>query len=578
MVVNTQVRHVLTLLLATLFWLPMAGTASTDEFSATVDRSRVAANESFTLKLTWQGQAMSAPDFSPLEKDFDILSRQQQSQLSLGFGSGNQSTTEWVLSLMPKRAGKLTIPALDFKGVQSNPLSIEVTQAKAASDSSQAIFVETEVDKDSVVVQSQIIMTLRLNTSVRISSLDIGNLELPNAKVVKIDESQYQKLINGRDHIVVEVKYAIFPEQAGPLTIPALRIDGVVPDRRDPFGGLGGSTFFGGGRTFHLKSEAKTIQVDPMPAEAQGHSWFPAKGVSVSERWSDRSKSIAVGEPITRSITITAQGLTGAQIPPLDMASSDRVRLYPDQPEISETLSSSGVLGTRTESVAIVPTEPGQITLPATTLTWWDTASNSLKETRLDAVTLDVSPAVSPAQSQPLATSPEANSAESAEDETTAESGPLAGNRLLTASLVINLILLIMLFALAASGRKRRIRTHVTQTPTAPSPEKLEKAAFEKLRQGATAEPAQFRQRLLQWAALFWREDSPSTLNEIAHLAGSPELKNLFANLDNSLYGKATESVDTGAILNALEAVRKAGPRAHQPGGKMSSTLRPLYP
>jgi BatD DUF11 like domain len=540
---------------------------SAADLTATVDRTAVARNESFTYTLRYQGQAMSSPDFSALEKDFKVLSRQQQSQLSMGFGSGNQSTTDWVLSLMPKRTGTLTLPAISFKGDHSEQITIQVTEAPASDDKDQPIFVETELDTAETYVQGQVILTLRLSTSVMISSLNISDMMVANAQVIKINETQYQKLIGGRDHVVVEVKYALFPETPGTLDIPSVQINGVIPDRRDPFGG---SSLFGSrGKSFHLESESRTINVKPVPDSVRNLSWMPAKGVSISQRWSDRSKSLTVGEPITRSITVTAQGLTGAQITPLNLQESGPFKFYPDQPDISESLSAAGVLGSRTESVAIVPTEAGDLTLPEVAVTWWDTTSNSQKTTRLDAVTLTVAPA--PEAESPSVTN---TSEQATEKDHSAEAMPKSP--LLTASLIANGVLLMMLFILAATGRRRS--RHPAAVPRNESNEATqEREAFARLERDQEIKASSFRQRILEWARLHWPDQRIVCLDDVSRLSGSTELKNLFAKLDESLYGNATNAVDTGAILAVLNDTRRHG-HSGQSSTASNSTLKPLYP
>jgi len=565
-------KSVFFLLLACLLFTSGLTSALASGLSAQADRTSIAANESLTFTLTYQGQAMSGPDFSPLEQNFDILSRQQQSKLSLGFGNNN-STTEWVLALMPKRKGKLVIPSLTFKGEQSEAITITVSDARASNDDSQPIFVETELDTESAYVKGQTLLTLRLNTSVRISSLEVGDLVVPNAQAVKIAENQYQKLINGRDHIVVEIKYALFPDVAGTLTIPSIRISGVVPDRRDPFNSpFGGSSLFGSrGKTFHLASEEKSIEVLPIPPEASGHPWLPAKGVSISQRWSDRSKNLTVGEPVTRSITVSVQGQTGAQIPPIDMPTAGNYKLYPDQPEISESLSDSGIMGTRTESVAIVPTEPGTLKIPATLVHWWDTEAGVMRKTEIEAVTLDVAPAADTPQPQGPST---VATDDPNPEETGAERNPFS-NRLLTLSLVANLLLLLMLFALAASGRRKpgRVRRN---NPPAETQTSSEKQAFQSLRSTSADQRTEFRDRLLHWGRLFWPEQRVLTLDDIASLSQRPELKNLFANLDDSLYGSQSGQVDIKQIVSILKDVRKQSPAGNP--DKRSAPLKSLYP
>ena len=566
--------------LQTLLWLCalclLATTAQASQLVAKTDRTTLSVNESLTLTLSYQGQAMGAPDFSELEKDFDILSRQQQSQLSFGFGD-NTSTTEWVLALMPRRSGQLHIPAFNFKGEVSDPIAIEVTEEQAASDSSQPIFIETELEKDSAYVQSQVIFSLRLNTAVMMSSVDISDLDIPGARVIKVHDAQYQKSLNGREYIVVEMKYAIFPEQPGTLEIPAVTINGVVPDRNDPFAGR--SMFGSRGKPVRLKSDAKTLEVLTIPDGAAGGNWIPSKGLSISQRWSSKPDNLTVGEPITRSITLTAQGLTGAQLPPLNIEEGQGYKTYPDQPDISETLSESGVLGTRSESVAIVPTAPGTLTLPGVRVRWWDTTAATFRETKLDEVTVTVAPAAG-ADGAGQATAAEqeetetANAPESPQGTTAALPDDLA----LFASLLTNVVLAIAVIILALLWRKRlpplALQTG-TGDPKAQSAEELEKTAFKKLLATNNTDLRALRQQVLHWARLYWPQAQIHTLDDIKALCANKELNNLFTNMDNSLYGKHSAATVAGEdILRALKDIRQQRKKS----GAAQPSLPPLYP
>jgi len=540
------------------------------DLSARVDRTQLAANESLTLTLTYKGQTMDSPDFSGLEKDFEVLSSQRQSQLSLGFGN-NTSSTDWVITLMPKRAGQLVIPSFHFKGEVSDALAITISKAKPSSDSSQAIFIETELEKDTAYVQSQVLLTLRLNTSVMLSSVDIPELTISDARVMRIHDAQYQKTINGREYMVVEMKYAIFPEKTGTLEIPAQRISGMMPDRNDPFGGR--SLFTGRGQPVRLESEAKSLRVLPVPAQHTAIPWIPAKGLSISQRWSSKPDALTVGEPITRSITVTAQGLPGAQLPPLAIDEGRGFKYYPDQPDISETLSPSGVLGTRTESWAIVPTDAGTLTLPAVKVRWWDIQAGEMRETLLEAMTLTVAPAAASNDTSPAQTAPASEN--HAPDSESPPAG-FTGNPLLYGSLFMNGVLLMALLGLVlVLVRKPKITVAQRPQGEAAAFSETEKAAFRAILKADTSRLAELRAGILRWGQLYWPDRKITTLADIVRISGAQELQALFASMDNSLYGESpVDAVDVKAIIAGLKAIRSHGSTAEH----RESALAPLYP
>ena len=137
-------------LFITILLLVLLSLTSTTTFAASltasVDRNQLGAGETLELRIKYDEQASSDPDFSPLEKDFEVLSKNQQNQFS--FTNGNSvSYTEWRIQLLPKRSGQLTIPALQFKGEKSNLITLKVTDNPSANTSSQPVFIETELNK-----------------------------------------------------------------------------------------------------------------------------------------------------------------------------------------------------------------------------------------------------------------------------------------------------------------------------------------------------------------------------------------------------------------------------------------------
>ena len=77
------------------------------------------------------------------------------------------------------------------------------------------------------------------------------------------------------------------------------------------------------------------------------------------------SLEVATGENMTREIKLTAAGLPGEALPPLPDAVPDGLRSYPEEPERQTETTPAGLTSSLTQSVALVPVEPGQMTLQA---------------------------------------------------------------------------------------------------------------------------------------------------------------------------------------------------------------------
>lgn len=559
----SMVKNLLPLLLLTASTLSWAG------LTATVDRSVIDSNETLQLVIRYDGQVMTGqPDFSPLENDFEILSNNRQQQYSWVNGQ-SESYTDWTMVLMPKRTGLILIPSLNFKKDISNAVEIRVRSASAATTGAgkQPIYTETLVDKESVHIQEQLVLTHRLYTSVQLSDLSLSDLNVPDAIMQKIGDNQFQKIINGRNYLIVEVKYALFPQVAGKLVIPALRFGAYESNGRSQFGG-----FTNRGTRIFRSTESKTIDVMVRPAHIAADQWMPSSEVQLAEQWSTDLNNLTVGEPVTRAIAISAAGLTGAQITPIQMIESDDYKIYPDQPQLQEQAKGSTIVGTRTETLAMVPGRAGEITFPAINVKWWDTVNQRMQTASLAAKTVRVSPsiavAISPATVQPQSMESMAIGA---------SEKPTAPLLLTNLSLALN-ALLIATLAMLLLKRPRSGSTGRTSTQSATP-------ALLSLKQKLKAIEIQadknnlmgMRDAILVWGRQLFAETPPTTLKDLSLLLADMELQQQFTQLDRQLY-KADTSGDPLDIPLLLKRLKQQSSFSRKSTAERGQKLQSLYP
>lgn len=571
-----------------LYLLAAMSVQAADELNAAVDRTRLHSGETLQLTLTFNAQVVfGEPDFSSLDKDFEILSTSRQSQLTIVNGQ-NQSSTAWHLTLLPKRAGELIIPSFNFKGAVSDAIELVVSADAAgggAVGGDKALYAETLVDKDSAYVQEQLLLTLRLYSSEPAENLTVDPPDIAAALVKEVARSQYQKQINGKSYLVAEIKFAVFAENSGELRIPPARFTGIVADRNDPFG----NPFFNrSGRQMEVASEAKTIRIKPRPAQVAAGDWLPTTGLGLSERWSNNATTLVVGEPVTRTVTVTAQGLTGAQLPPLPALDASGLQTYPDQPQLDDRTSDQGVIGNRTESIAIVPTAPGTLVMPPIRVQWWDIGTDQPRETILEGRTFTVAqPATTATTTPPADRLPPANPANSGDQPADANPPPVANVAVTRGSLLSHPVVIVLILGnalcLVAAGvfaalwwRKRTHANPVAHSAEAPS----DNAAFKPIRQAAAARDLPgLRQAILAWAAMHWPQAGIRGLREVAATAADDALRTqltaFFLVLDNCLYGSGdATALDVDGLVKSLEVLRR------QPLAKndRQQDLPPLYP
>lgn len=212
-------------LMAFLLLCILAGQATAAGLFARVDRTQLSIDETLELSLESQGGAVfGKPDLEPLEELFEVFDTRQVNQLSSSNGEA-RAITRWLITLRPRQTGYVVIPPLQLGDWRSEPITLLVQESLKSSEGDQLapIFIDSSVDQESVYVQAQVILTLRIYHSVSLyDDSTLSPLQMPEALVERLGEPRtYEKTINGIRHGVIEVRYALFPQKSGELTIPA---------------------------------------------------------------------------------------------------------------------------------------------------------------------------------------------------------------------------------------------------------------------------------------------------------------------------------------------------------------------
>ncbi|MFK8049985.1 MAG: BatD family protein, partial [Halioglobus sp.] len=206
--INTALRSAL------LLFILLATSAVQAALNASVDRDRVAMGDTIRLTITaTDGEPINNTDPRPLLRDFEILQRSSSSNTSIINGEMT-SSRQLILDITPKREGSLRIPPLRVGRDETNYLLIAVGPATTAAGDPLIDFV-AELDQDSVYVQGQAILTLRIQQAVNLESRSVTELSLDDAFVKQLEQKTFQRTIGGRPWLVHEIRYAIFPEKSG---------------------------------------------------------------------------------------------------------------------------------------------------------------------------------------------------------------------------------------------------------------------------------------------------------------------------------------------------------------------------
>ena len=581
--VNTMtIGHskILALFLLSLFASFFAGAANTLAPRATVDRTVIGEGESFTLSIRIDDTgSYNAPDYSLLQKDFEVYGTQQSSQHAINNGR-IESHTEWQTTLIPKRSGQLQIPPIAVAGAQTQPITVQVNPQNQNNtvDGTEPVFIEMQTDSNSIYVQQQLLLKARVYVAVQLSNMQLSKPEFDNATVKQLGETTFNRTVNGVPYEVHELTYAIFPQQPGDLTIPELVFNAVeITSRRSMF------DFPGRGRNIRKISKQLTVHVKPIPKNFTGSVWLPARNLTLTGTWSGDQHHLAAGGSITRSITIHADGLLAAQLPKLDQPQLQSAKLYADQPSLEESADTDGVHGKRVENTALIPTQAGQLSLPETRVIWWDVDSDSEKTATLPSETLTIAAgdgaAATPSAPQSITTAPQLPAVPQNIEIAPATAAANKTNATLwwqIASSVLALLWLITLFAYL------QLRRHPRKTDAADNEIDIhainEKSAWKNFADACRANnPAAARQQLLQWGAQFYGSENVRSIEQLQRVADDQQLTRELQLLDNRLFGTLHDSGDWNGE-NLLQVIRRQKERRSERSKSKPSKLNPLYP
>jgi hypothetical protein len=502
---------------------------------ASVDRTDVEINESFTLKVLVDTDVDVEPDASALETDFIVGQRSQLSNTTIVNGQISRSRT-WTYVLMPRRDGDLVIPPVIVGSEQSNPLHIVVAPQSNELPGEADIFVSTDVDYAESFVQAQVLYTVKVYRSVATRQPRLSEPHLSGVDVLielAGEERSYESILNGKNYNVVERVYALFPQESGELSISPARFEARV---------------LRGGRITGRKvfeSEALTVTVNPIPAppaEFPDAAWLPAKSLELSEEWSRESDRLPAGEPITRRITVTVLGQLSTQIPVIEPAIADGVKIYPDKPELRVTAEPEGIRATRKDQYAMIGIRAGIIELPELKLPWWNIDAGEWQVASLPSRNLTILPSGEAPPPPPV----EAQIELPFEAEATSVQSDFW--RRISEGLVALWLLTVLLWWWSRRPEKK------PKEPEPPPIHKQQAKFLKAARKAALVEDAvTVKAALLSWGRLQWPNDWPRSIGDIASRVSDP-LATELETLCSSSYGPNGESWNGKELAKALRS------------------------
>ena len=295
-----------------------------------------------------------------LTADFTIGQSTGRYQLING-----KAISRWQIALTPKRTGKLQIAPLSYGPLRSQAITIEVTpppsEYRRGNNGPALAWLETGLERERSPVEAQLVYAVRL--------IHRGDFALLRSNPPPFpDNMQMRKLgrRNGRNSDgkpYIEERYALFPQRSG-----TLQLDAPTAHVRDQHRN----------QVVVLSGKAASAEITPRPATAQ--LWLPALSVKINDQWGIDDPNIEVGESLSRSLVLSAEGLLAEQLPELSIPEVAGLRRYPEADQLENSVNPHSVVGQRHQRSKLIPIRAGRLVVPELRVPWWNVESEQWEE------------------------------------------------------------------------------------------------------------------------------------------------------------------------------------------------------
>ena len=562
-----------------------SGNTLAADFIASVNRNPVPEGEAVVLNLEYNEKTSDKPDFSLLENDFTIISISQSFQSN--YINGKMSNLQqWSVVLIPNKKGKITIPSLLLNGDKTSEIILDVTDASTISNNQEIqdnnepkYKISGSINNKTPYVQQEVNYQLIISDSGGLQGGEPYIISDNNDWVIKSLGSPeiVNKIENGRKIRNIVFNYALFPQRSGSIKLPRFKFDGFYLTKSsraavDPFAdffgqdlmltGLGLSGMFANKNPVILTTPEEYVNVQPIPETANGIWWLPAENVTIEASFDALNSNIKVGDTINRTITITATGVIDSQLPEIRFLQVDGIKQYPEKPQVSNFIKGEKIVAVSKINNVYIPTESGEITLPAIKINWFNVNTKTLEQAVLAPTTIFVNKGTAIEQNMPPII----------EDDNKVTEKNISKEEISSFSVIEISIGLFMAFLLGIliSWALFRISRKKESLPSDETVSNLIDNVIKAAKRGNISE---LRLAIINWGAKQYSSQKITNLQDIISLTDNIEFANSLEELNASLYGASKTNFNTAAFIATYKKVLKT----LKSGEKAKDILPKLY-
>ncbi len=404
--------------------------AKTEDFYMLADRTQVGTEDTFVVEIVLNNPPEGAALVLPKPGNFEILSRNESSQISIVNGAMKQGR-KFELVLRATKPGKLIIPPAVLQSkegtMKTESLTLDVVQGRTAparkerrqasnpfglppgfrlppgfqlppgfsmgdedDESSEGddnikpekgadsdLFVKAVVDKTEAFAGEEVNYTLYIYS--RIELAQVNGAKLPKFEGFWSPDTQTPNELRPTEAVLNGVRYsrylirqkALFAMKPGTFEIEPAEIEVTTG-------------FMFAGRQMSRRANAIKLKINPLP---------PPNTTANVGRWRLLTQAtqsrVQIGEPVQLKVVLEGKGfLSAVEVPKLQAPSG--LRAFDPQVTDKPDYDGHPVGGRRTLEYVLVPERTGVFTIPGLSFRYFDPKTKKYEESKTDDISIEV--------------------------------------------------------------------------------------------------------------------------------------------------------------------------------------------
>ncbi len=341
-------------------------------------------------------------------------------------------------------------------------LSAAQADLDRGTDAPPDLWVSQDVSPNRLYVNEPAVYTIRFGRSVKIADASVEKPALKEFVVKNFGAGrEYEETVQGVACRVTEMQFLLFPQKAGTFDLPGVRVV------CDVVGFSGGTVLpFQPPKPEKVEiiSTAVSIKIRPLPSQ-QGKGDFSGLVGRYSIDANLSRRRVAVGDGVTLTFAVKGKGNIDRRFD-LVVPEVQHCRMYRDAADIAAKAGPGGISGSQTHRWVLIASKPGQYSVPAVSLTYFDPGLEAYQTVSTSPMSFEATLPRVPAAGQAAASATVSGPAEpKAPSEKISAPRPAAANGSTDRYLVWLLVLCLPLsLAILLVRRGRRIRSAVQHT------------------------------------------------------------------------------------------------------------------